>query len=480
MNVCCQKRLGAVFLCMLFVVFVFMNITPPVRADAVVLPILGTVALAFTLLTICGVTFGSDSGALAAANSFITKANNYATIAPIWAALQAKQLAGEAISLGADALKSIFDFVFGSASEGAMGLTPNSASASTPIFPSAIPLSSLGSQVPMSYFGEPMFMLNETGTIMVIFKGSDYTDNGTEIQYNLYNGSVYFATGEYVPFDSNFRPAYLRMTRTANYVYSLPEIHMNVSSDGTVGRHYGSESAFRMPYVTPTGVRGTTPLTFFALAGYSVSSYPPITHVLPQSWIDQQRAAEATAVAYNSAWANGVLEKLADLEGQIIALPTLLNPAAGETANDVIPDWVDDVINPPWAGDVVTRDTLLDLFMPKEGFLAAEFDDMLDRFPQLADLAPLEGLRTLGERKPEFRIKLNNYFGINADQKGIDIDIWDDKRYIFKAWIRAFLIILTVIYVFNQCYKLVRSGSFTDTGTSEGKSVTAPKGGKGK
>lgn len=115
----------------------------------------------------------------------------------------------------------------------------------------------------------------------------------------------------------------------------------------------------------------------------------------------------------------------------------------------------------------VTGSDLMSLFIPAESFLSDEFNKIILGFPQLGNLDELLGLTELGEKKPVMKVVLNDYFGITANQSGIDVDLWDDKRDLIKAWIRAALIIFNIIFCFNQVYKLIRSSTFSDTGSGD-------------
>lgn len=190
-------------------------------------------------------------------------------------------------------------------------------------------------------------------------------------------------------------------------------------------------------------------------------------------------ALGGTAALINYVWEKDIVENhLKDKEpSSPVYFTQVVTPetAPGKRTGDVI-RWSDgpsggessepsESSTPVDVGSPVSIGGLLTLFIPKETFLSEQFDKMMLKFPELGNLDELRGLAELGERKPNMRVVLNGYFGITTNQTGIDIDVWDDKRELFKSWIRAALIIFNIIFGFNQCYKLVKNGSFTDTGT---------------
>ncbi len=464
-----KKRLLAVLLCLVFILCV---VVQPVFANPVIPVASVAIPVIVTLMVAAGIVFPSSSDAQNAANAFISEINNGT------ASLSELQLKLNAMCLAyvADGIQGLRDVCSVENLQGflsafsQLGFKESSTEQTLDLSDKTSSLLDFGDYSgafdPWAACGGNWVWYTTTAWGAVIVGTPYFSGTGRDKKaiVPLYKLDNYLADGSFV--SSGFYSVNIGYFSS----YSWGDMNSTASSDGII---------FAITYTDlSTGKTGSLSYSFQGSPGPKGPKFSSL------AWI----AALLSAIRYS--FPPAARQKLAAAPpSSAVPFTRVLTPeeAATKTYEDVVQWESDDTSSDPTSsggsslpvGDPITIGGLQTLFIPAPDYLSRKFGTMLTDFPDLGDLEELRRLTTLGERKPEFPLELNNYFGITTRQDGIDVDVWDDKRDVFKPWIKGFIIILTIIYNFNMVYKLVRGGIFSDAGSGARGGAGVKKEGEG-
>lgn len=469
-----KKRLLAVLLCLVLVVCV---VVQPVFANPVAPVVVGVEAgyVALAVIAAVGIVCLSNQDAYRAVNSFLSEVqkNNEQRNAfySSCAAYAQQGLQGLNASMTYENLEQYLDVLIG------MGFTATGEHLTSNVPVSAIPYTTLvpsGSVVdPWAYFGSPFVWYSESGTGFVF---GDVVSSSS----SYFSVPIYYLSSYQV---GNTTPAAWMSWSVDAYYTKAPYHVIDVKPVLSVLPSYGSPR-FAIRYEnTSTGEIG------YVATGSGNGSIGPSGDPSKQKLIALGCvvAGGLLSVVYDSDISE-VQQKLTAVPSNtpvnFVSVPSsivggkrysdvITYPNNGDTSSTTSSDVTSSGVTSSGGTSSIPADSPLtiggiqSLFLPAPDYLSKKFSTLLNKFPEQSDLSVLQPLTELGEKKPNFPLILNDYFGITTNQKGVDIDIWDDKRNWIHNIVKAVLIIFLVIFDYNMIVKLIRNSAFSDVGTPQ-------------